>query len=199
MQLQDAMDRLDQIHGHLTRSEVYRGFRVPTVALVGAVAILAAGVQAKLPGIRDGSGFVGYWVAVAGIGGLLGTAAGVRSYFFREDEFARRRSRRVLFQFGPCLLAGGAVTVGVMQAGPGLVAFLPGIWGVVFGLGMIAACPYLPRAVGPVGLGYVVAGSVLLICVRPATLPSAWAVGGLFGAGHFATALALWFEGEDDA
>ena len=112
MHVRDALDRLDQIHDQLTRSEVYRGFRVPAVASVGVLGLVAAALQPFVPEV----GFIWYWVAVAGVCGLVGTAAALHAYANREDDFARRRTRRVMAQFLPCLLAGGAVTVGFARA-----------------------------------------------------------------------------------
>jgi hypothetical protein len=203
MHVREALDRLDQIHDQLARAEVYRGFRVPAVAAVGVLGLLAAAVQPLVPDTAAGLGFVWYWVAVAGAGGLIGTAAALHGYVYREDEFDRRRTRRVMAQFLPCLLAGGAVTAGLARA-PELVSFLPGLWAVLFGLGVVAARPHLPPAIGLVGLGYVVAGAALLLRAVPGAEPSGWAVGGVFGAGHLATALVLWHgvrrdgEGETD-
>jgi hypothetical protein len=200
MNVRDAIDRVDQIHDQLARSEVYRGLRVPAVALVGVLGIVAAVVQTRLPGAASGIGFVYYWVGVAGVGGMLGVAVGLRAYLFREDEFARRRTRRVIFQFAPCLIAGAAATAGVVRGGPELVALLPGLWAMMFGLGVIAVSPYLPPGVGAIGFGYVMAGATLLLKGTASAEPPAWAVGGVFGVGHLATALALWHgEGNDDA
>ena len=75
MQVRDALDRLEQIHDHLSRAEVYRGFRVPAVAGVGALAVAAAAAQHTVPAAAEGVGFVWFWVAVAAIGALTGTAA----------------------------------------------------------------------------------------------------------------------------
>ena len=49
--------------------------------------------------------------------------------------------------------SGGLVTAALARGGAELVAYLPGLWAVVFGLGMISARPYLPKGVGLVGLG----------------------------------------------
>ena len=144
MHVRDALDRLDQIHDQLARSEVYRGFRVPAVAGVGVLALLAATAQAAVPGASAGIGFVWFWVAVAGVCGLIGNAAALHAYLAREDEFARRRTRQVLAQFAPCVLAGGAITLGVARV-PDLIALLPGLWAAVFGLGIIAARPVPAR------------------------------------------------------
>jgi hypothetical protein len=186
MRVQDALDRLDEIHAHLTRAEVYRGFRAPAVAAVGAVGFVAAAAQPA------GVEFVAYWVCVAALSAALGFGAAARSYVCGEDEYERRRTRRVMAQFLPCLLAGVAVTVAVVRAAPDFVSFLPGLWAVLFGLGVVAARPHLPGGLWFVGLGYVLAGAAVLARAGVGAEPSGWAVGGVFGAGHLTTAVVLW-------
>ena len=61
----DALEQLDHIHKQLTRSEVYRGFRVPAVAVVGLAAFAAAAARPLVLSTVTASGFVVYWVAVA--------------------------------------------------------------------------------------------------------------------------------------
>lgn len=188
MRAQDAIDRLGLIHDHLARAEVYPGFRPPAVALVGALGLLAGAAHPHVPAARAGDGFVLYWFAVAAAGAAVGFAAAARTYALEEDDFARRRTRRVMAQFLPCLAAGAAVTVGI---GPDFAYLLPGLWAVVFGLGLVAARPHLPAGVWAVGVGYVVAGAALLVVADPGAAPSGWAVGGVFGVGHAASAVAL--------
>ncbi|MDB5314129.1 MAG: hypothetical protein JWO38_8331 [Gemmataceae bacterium] len=196
MRVRDALEQLDQIHEHLTKTEVYRGFRVRGVAVVGVVGLVAATVQQPVPGPDPLTGFVAYWVVVACVCGLLGFAAAGHAYFVREDEYARRRTRRVLAQFLPSVLAGGLVTAAAVRSSGVLVGYLPGLWAVVFGLGMISARPYLPKGVGLVGLGYVTIGGALLARAAADREPdlSGWSVGGVFGAGHLLTAFVLWCD-----
>jgi hypothetical protein len=196
MHVREALERLDQIHDHLTRSEVYRGFRVPAVATVGILGLAAAALQPFAPAI----GYVWYWTGIAVVCGVLGTAAALHAYALREDEFDRRRTRRVMIQFAPCLLAGAAITLGITRS-PELVPFLPGLWAVLFGLGVIATGPQLPHGIGLIGFGYVAVGAALLLKTDPAVEPSPWAVGGVFGVGHLATAIVLWhgLEGEEES
>ena len=111
-------------------------------------------------------------------------------YASQEDEFARRRTRRVMAQFTPCVLVGAAITAAVAHV-PEFTAFLPGVWGMVFGLGLVATRPYLPPGVGLVGLGYVITGTALVLRTMPIDEPSGWAVGGPFGVGHLLTAVVL--------
>ena len=195
MNASDALDRLAEIHDHLTRAEVYRGFRVPAVFAVGVIGLVAAAVQSSVVP-AEGVGFVWYWVGVAGGCGGIGVVTALRSYLLHEDEDARRQARKVLAQFFPCVVVGAAVTVAVVRHGPELISLLPGVWAAVFGLGVIAARPYVPAGVGTIGVWYLLVGVALVLGV--AVLPSAWAVGGVFGLGHLATAWVLWREQGDD-
>ena len=144
MEVRDALDQLDRIHDQLTKAEVYRGFRVPAVALVGCVGLLAAAAQRWIVAPGDPAAFVWYWSAIGASGVLVGLGAAVRSYLFREDDFERRRTRRVMGQFLPCVLAGGFLTMALGRTEP-FVLLLPGVWAMVFGLGVIAVRPHLPR------------------------------------------------------
>lgn len=191
MRVADALSQLDLIHDQLTKGEVYRGFRVPGVALAGLGGLLAAAVGPLFVGPGDSAGFVRYWLVVAAVCGLLGGGATLHAYWFHEDAFARRRTRQVAGQFLPCLVAGAAVTAGLLHAGPDHVPFLPGLWALLFGLGVLATRPYLPRAVGWIALFYLAAGALLLQRAVVAPGLSGWSVGGVFGIGHLATALVL--------
>ena len=101
MRVRDALEQLDAIHAYVARAEVYRGFRVAGVALVGVIGLLAAAAQPHALADGDRPGFVGYWLMVAGACGLVGGGAAVRDYLAREDDLARRRTRQVFAQFGP--------------------------------------------------------------------------------------------------
>ncbi|HEY1190543.1 MAG TPA: hypothetical protein VGE74_23115, partial [Gemmata sp.] len=141
----------------------------------------------------DPRAFVWYWAAVGATGALFGFGAAVRSYLFRETDFERRRTRRVMGQFLPCVLAGGLLTVALGRT-DGCVPLLPGLWAIVFGLGVVAVRPHLPRAVALIGLAYVLTGGILLAWLPRE--PSGWCVGGVFGVGHLGTALVLRFTKE---
>src|SRR5262249_33867733 len=139
MDLAEALERIDAIHGHLARGERYRGYRPLALALSGVAGLLAAAAQPLFVADDPGS-FVAYWVAGAlACGGLAGGAT-VHGYFFREDDLARRRTAVVLRQFVPCLFAGVVVTVVLSRQPwrPLAVGLLPGLWALLFGLGTTA-------------------------------------------------------------
>jgi hypothetical protein len=205
MRVNDALGQIAQIHDHLARAEQYRGFHPIEVAATGLIGLLAATAQKLVFALINPfegpspRGFALYWLAVAAIAGGVGVAPAVATYVYHEDEFARRRTRRLAGQFLPCVIAGFCVTLAVIRDGNDSVNFLPGIWSLLFGLGVFAARPFLPRTIGWVGLFYLVAGAGLL--ALPITYGDAagWLVGGVFLFGQGATALVLHRNQERDA
>ncbi len=193
MDVTDAVERIGAIHAYLARAEEYRGYHPAALAASGLLGLLSALAQPWMVDATDPSAFVRYWVAVGLVCGCLAGAATVTRYLRQEDEFARRRTRTVLCQFIPCLLAGLAVTA--VLARPEhvdrAVAFLPGLWALLYGLGTVATLPYLPRLAGAVGVWYLVAGGLLLHLVE-GPVPSGWSVGLPFGVGQLLAATVLY-------
>lgn len=106
----EAVSRISEIHDHLAKGEVYRGFRSLPMAASGVLGLCTAlGRPFLFDSVSDTS-LVGYWSAVAVLCAAVGGAETVYNYAFRDDVFARRRTRKVLGQFAPCLGAAAAVT-----------------------------------------------------------------------------------------
>lgn len=194
MRVTEALSQISEIHEHLLKGEVYRGFRSLPVALSGITGLVAASAQARVLPDGEPVAVVVYWVIVAAIGGVLGGSETLYNYCFRDDPFARRRTRKVVGQFVPCLAAGAAVTFGLLRSSWSLATLLPGLWAILFSLGLFAARPYLPRAIGWVALFYLGMGLRLLIAMPVDTAVSGWAIGGTFGVGQLAAAVVLYWN-----
>jgi len=192
MEYAKALDQISEIHQHLARTEVYRGYRSLPVALSGLVGLIAAALQAPGLGAADPVGFVLFWTAIAVMAALVGSSEIAFNYLFREDALGRRRTRMVFGQFAPSVAAGAVATVALVTPGAAFVPLLPGLWAMLFGVAVFAARPYLPRATGVVALYYLGAGAWLLW--HGAAAPSPWAVGGTFGVGQFASAAVLYWN-----
>ena len=162
MEYAKALDQISEIHQHLARTEVYRGYRPVPVALSGAVGVLAAVLQAPSLGAADPIGYVLFWTAIACVAGLVGCSEIAFNSLVREDAFERRRTRMVIGQFAPSVAAGVVVTFALVTLSTTLVPLLPGLWAMLFGVAAFAARPYLPRATGWVALYYLAAGAWLL-------------------------------------
>ncbi len=192
MQVAEALEQLEAIHEQLTKGEVYAGFPIVGAALVGVLGLSAAALQGLIADSIHPEGFVLYWVVVAAVGAILGGGGALVAFLCHEGDFERRRTLRVLAQFLPALMAGGVTTAVVVQRLPDAIAWLPGLWAIFFGLGLVSAGAYLPRGISTIGRAYLLVGFTLL-ALSPLPLDQlGWIVGGTFGLGHLAAAWALY-------
>jgi hypothetical protein len=193
MDVTDALDRIGAIHSQLAKAEEYRGYRPAALAASGVLGLLAALVQPWLSAPDEPSAFLRYWIAAGLACAAVAGSATVIAYVRQEDEFARRRTRTVLRQFLPCLLAGVGVTTSLARPDrlACSAASLPGLWALLYGLGTVASLPYLPRLAAAVAAWYLLAGWLLLSFVE-GPVPSGWAVGLPFGVGQLLAAGVLY-------
>jgi hypothetical protein len=68
---------------------------------------------------------------------------------------------------------------------------LPGLWQVVFSLGVFSSCQFLPRAIFAVGVWYLAAGLICLALGNGAWTLSPWIMGVPFGVGQLLVAVVL--------
>jgi len=162
MEIREALDQISEIHGHLARSHVYRGYRAVPVALSGVLALAAAAVQTRMIANQSPQEFVLYWMAVGMISSVTAAGGIAYNYLREQSQFARRRTRATVGQLLPCLVVGFGVAALLGRPGSDSVAYVPGLWAVLFGLGIFASRPYLPRITGWIALYYLAAGMVLL-------------------------------------
>jgi hypothetical protein len=194
MDVSRALDQIAEIHQQLAKGEVYRGYRSLPVAVSGLIGIIAAYLQPEGLGAADPIAFITYWMTIAAVAGLVGTSEILYHYVVDDDAAARRRTRMVIGQFLPAIAAGGAVAVCFAHLDGRLIALLPGVWAICFGVGTFASRPYLPRASGWVALYYYAAGFALLWMARDAGLLNGWWIGGTFALGQLFAAIVLWWN-----
>jgi uncharacterized membrane protein HdeD (DUF308 family) len=193
MDIPRALAQIEQIHEQLAKGEVYRGYRSLPVAASGLIGLFAAWLQPRTLG-HDPVGFVIYWTVVALCAGFVGVSEIAYNYVVHDDSGARRRTRLVVGQFMPSLLAGVIVTASFVRLSAALVPLLPGLWAICFGVGIFASRPYLPRASGYVALFYYAAGVALLWIARGPEPLAGWWVGATFGAGQILAAMVLYWN-----
>jgi hypothetical protein len=189
-----ALTQIAEIHQQIAKGEIYRGYRSVPIAASGLVGAIAAAVQPRSLDATDPVAFVQYWTVVAVIAGLVGVSEIAYNYIVHEQASGRRRTRLVLGQFLPGVLGAAVLTASFVHVSPRLVALLPGVWAICFGIGTFSSRPYLPRASGFVALFYFAAGSALLWTVDLAAPTSAWRVGGTFAIGQLLAAIVLYWQ-----
>jgi hypothetical protein len=97
-----------------------------------------------------------------------------------------------LEQFCPSLLAGALLTVVLVRTAPESVWMLPGLWQIMYALGIFASCRLLPRPMFPVAIFYLGTGLAVLALAHGEAALSPWSMGVPFGAGQILVALVLY-------
>ena len=189
-----ALAQIAAIHDQLAKAEIYRGWRSLPVAGSGLIGIGAAAWQSAFMRPLEPLTFAVYWMVVAMVALLVGCAEIVWHYVRHAGETDRRRSRRVIAQFLPALLAGVIVSAALVRLSPALVVLLPGLWSLLFGVGIFATRPYVSSASVWVALYYWAAGLALLWVAGGVDTLSPWSVGGTFGAGQLLAAAVLYWN-----
>lgn len=192
MELRDALTQIEEIRLRLAEAELFRGYRAGPAAFSGLLAVAAAGLQAAVwpEPAEHVPAWLALWLGVA----LLSVVAAGLGMLARGMTPTRAATWSAVGQLLPCLLAGGLVTAALAPQGPELVARLPGLWQVLFGLGLFASARFLPRPVYAVAAGYLFCGAVVLALARGPHALSPWAMGLPFGVGQLAAAAILYWH-----
>jgi hypothetical protein len=202
MEVREALSQITEIRAHIARTETFRGYRSLTVAVSGLMAVVGGVAQSIwIPAPRESiASYLALWIGAA-VSCLATTALEitVRCYW-EQSEWAKRMTWKAVEQFLPCVLAGGMLTFVMVRFANESLWLLPGLWSMVFALGVFVSCRLLPRHLFWVGVYYLIAGAC---CVAWANGPHAfspWAMIGTFGGGQTLTAVILYctLERNDD-
>jgi hypothetical protein len=200
--LDKALADITAIRSQMARGAEFRGYGPATVAAMGVLAILAAGIQALwLPNpATDVFNYLALWWATAAISVLLigieMVARTRRIHSGLADEMIHAASE----QFVPAGVAGVLLTFVLYRFAPQSLWMLPGLWQIVFSLGIFASCRSLPRPMFAAGVWYLATGLASLAFANGVHAFSPYAMAVPFGVGQIFIALVLYCSiGESDA
>jgi len=198
--LNKALGDISSIRRQMARSTEFRGYGPATLASTGLFALLAAGLQARwLPDpAKHISAYLGIWIWTAVLSGdLIGTQMYTRTRRIHSG-LADEMIRMAVEQFLPSVGTGALITVVLIRFVPVAVWMLPGIWQVIFSLGVFSSCRFLPRPMVAAGAWYLLTG---LVCVAfgDSRALSPWAMGIPYGAGQLLVAGILFFTAQEGA
>lgn len=192
-ELRQALNEINAIRAQVARGTEFRGYGPVSIASSGVLALLVAAVQSYgfHDAGRDPASFLLVWIATAAVCVALTTVETVRRARRVHSGFAMRMIHAALEQFLPSIAVGIALTVVVTCVARDEMWMLPGLWQLVFGLGVFASCRFLPRQMFAVGVWYLVAGlTCLTLAGGPRTLMP-WEMGLPFGVGQLLVAAVL--------
>ena len=196
MELRDALDQISEIRERMARGQVFRGYRAVTTGFTALLAVVTSAAQAAWvprPHV-DVDDYLWLWCGAAVLSlVVVGSEMAVRAVR-SGSALHRQMTMLAVDQFVPCLVAGALVTYAIGKFAGGIVWIMPGLWAVLFSLGVFASRRFLPRGVGLVGGYYLLAGLICLAVGRQdrATLWP-WTMALVFGTGQLLAAGVLWW------
>jgi hypothetical protein len=200
--LDKALADITAIRSQMARGTEFRGYGPLTVAATGLLAMLAAATQALwLP--DPASNVVAYlalWVATAAVSvvliGVEMVARSRRIHSGLADEMIHAATE----QFIPAGVAGMLITVVLYRFASESLWMLPGLWQIVFSLGLFASCRSLPRPMFAAGVWYLGAGLATLALANGEQAFSPYAMAVPYGVGQLYIAAVLYRAvGDKDA
>ena len=195
-ELQRALSEIHSIRSQVARGTEFRGYGPASIALSGVLAMLVAAVQAQWQA-KHANMPLAAWVAVwAGTAAVSVFLAGIDTFARARRVhrgFAREMVQSAVEQFLPAMMVGFLLTVVMMSVAAQEGWLLPGLWQLIFSLGVFASCRFLPRQMFAVGVWYLGSGLFCLAAASATRALSPWMMGVPFGVGQLLVAAVLQF------
>jgi hypothetical protein len=200
--LNKALGDISSIRRQMARTTEFRGYGPATMVATGLFGIAAAVVQALwLPDPSNHvPSYVTIWILTAIVSAaLIGVQTLTRAHRMHSG-LAEEMIRMAVEQFLPAAVAGVLMTIVLVQFASSALWMLPGLWQIIFSLGVFSSCRFLPRAMLAAGAWYLATG-LACIAVGDGRAFSPWTMGISFGVGQFLVAAILFVtapEGIDE-
>lgn len=194
--LERALADISEIRCQLARGAEFKGYGAATLLATGVLAAITGWAQAQwLPdAAHDVMAYIGLWTGTAAVSVIVIGMETITRSRRMHSGMAQEMVLSAAEQFLPAGLAGVLLTAVLVRFAPEAVWMLPGLWQMIFALGVFASCRYLPRPMLLVGGWYLATSLVCLALVRGADAFSPWAMGAPFAVGQTMVAAVLQFS-----
>ena len=194
MDFQQALDQIAAVREGVAKANTFRGYRAATTMLSAVFAVIASIVCKWLlrQSVFEPEPYLTVWIAAAALSmASVGFEMALR---VRQSASPMQRDLTLaaVERFLPALAAGGLLTLVIYRFSPDELWMLPGLWMILFGLGIHASRRLLPRYSEAVAAFYLLSGLVVL-SMRETTTLDPWPMGIVFGVGQFVAAMMLWY------
>lgn len=201
--LRRALGDIHAIRKQVADRTEFRGYGPAAMVCAALFAVTAAMVQPHV--VPDAAHMPVRYLSVWFVAAVLSLSVSAVTVYTRSrrmhsglsDEMIRMAAQ----QFVPSLLAGLMVTLVLVFMVPQVVWMLPGLWQVIFSLGVFASCRSLPRAMFAPACLFLATG-VAAMAIGDARALQPWVMGVPFALGQLMIAAVLRFYGtaeEEDA
>jgi hypothetical protein len=182
--LNRALVEIRSIRRQVAQTTEFRGYGPATLFATAVFAVVAGVVQARWlpdPAARPAQ-YVALWLGTAVFCAALIASQMLARANRIHSSMADEMVRTAVAQFLPAAIAGAVLPFIFLHVTQSIFWILPGLWQIVFSLGVFACCRCLPRAMLLAGGWFLLTG---LGCVAlgdsralaPVTMPVAFGVG----------------------
>jgi hypothetical protein len=201
--LRRALGDISSIRRQMARSTEFRGYGPATLTATAFFAVLAAGAQARwVPdAVSQINFYLAIWISTATLSAALIAVQTVTRAHRMHSGMADDMIRMAVEQFLPSVGAGAFITIVLVRFAPSVLWMLPGLWQVIFSLGIFSSCRFLPRQIVAAGGWYLTTGLTCIALAGDRAL-SPWAMGIPYGIGQMLVAGILYTtanEGSDES
>src|SRR5271154_3289526 len=187
--LRQALAEINAIRTQVARDTQFRGYGPISIAASGILALAVAAVQSGITGnSRDFFAFFLVWATTALVAVGLTATEMIRRSRRVHTGLGNEMIHAAVGQFLPALGVGLLLTAVLVWAAPQELWMLPGLWQLLFSLGVFASCRFLPRQTFVVGIWYLVAGLASLVLQSESASMLPWTMGVPFGVGQILVA-----------
>ncbi|HTV08272.1 MAG TPA: hypothetical protein VMD97_04425 [Candidatus Aquilonibacter sp.] len=182
--LNRALVDIRDIRRQVAQATEFRGYGPLTLSATAVLALLAGVLQSRwLPEPANSPvQYVALWLTTALICAALIASQMLARARRLHSGMADEMVRMAVAQFLPAGVAGAILPFVMLHVTHSMFWVLPGLWQIIFGLGVFASCRCLPRPMVLVGAWFLLTG---LACVAlgderalaPATMSGAYAIG----------------------
>jgi hypothetical protein len=191
--LRQALADISAIRAQMARGTVFQGYGPSALAASGLLALLVAFIQSQwiADPVHDIGWYLALWIATAGLTILIVGSEAIRRSRRMHDGLADDLLRAAAEQFVPAAVAGLLLTLVLVRTAEDQFWMLPGLWQILFSLGVFASCRSLPPPMIAVAIWYLVCGLACLAWARGEYTLSPWAMGVPFLVGQMLAAILL--------
>lgn len=182
--LDRALVDIRELRRQVAETSTFRGYGPWTLWVTAAFALAAGFAQAAWVANPEAHPlrYAAIWSATAILSAsLIGVQALTRAH--REHSaMAGDMIRMAAEQFAPAALAGTLLTVVVIRSDAHILWLLPGLWQIVYSLGVFASCRFLPKPMRAAGVWYLLMGLLAVAigndrALSPALMAVSYAIG----------------------
>ena len=192
--LERALADIAAIRSQVARGAEFRGYGPMTVAATSVLAVAAGFAQSVwLPdAAAEIVGYLVLWIVTATVCVILIGAEAIARTRRIHSGIADEMIHAATEQFIPAGVAGALLTFVLYRFAPQSLWMLPGLWQIVFSLGLFASCRSLPREMFAAAVWYLAAGLGSLAFASGDHAFSPYAMALPYGIGQSLIALVLY-------